>query len=124
MAVLARRPLHAEARLTPATPVWHLAWFVGVCVIAFLIPFTLTSVLDLQHDLYYLVYFAITLVALTAYVRAAHVDVINYFRARWQWSLAVGGVATAFVVWNVLAVRTQRLIPTVSISLSRSSGAA
>jgi hypothetical protein len=41
-------------------PRWlrHGAWFGVGATIAFLVPFVGVSVLDLQHDLYYFVYFA------------------------------------------------------------------
>ena len=33
----------------------HLAWFAVVCFVAFLVPYLGVSVLDLQHDVFYLV---------------------------------------------------------------------
>jgi len=39
----------------------HLAWFAVVCVVAFVVPYLGASVFDLQHDLFYLVYFAVTI---------------------------------------------------------------
>ncbi len=101
MAVLARRPA-GIAPLRTDTRGWHFAWFAAVAGIAFLIPFTMTSLLDVNHDLYYLVYFAVTLAALAAYVSASGIDVTQVLRARWRLSLAVGAVSTAFVVWNAL----------------------
>jgi hypothetical protein len=58
--------------------------------------------LDLQHDLYYLIYFAIILTCLTAYVRVNHIDLVGQLRARWQLSVVVGLASAAFVVWSVL----------------------
>ena len=35
-------------------PLSQLAWFAGIAAIAFAIPYVLTSVFDINHDLYYL----------------------------------------------------------------------
>lgn len=100
------RPATAGAAVPPALSfhaAWHLAWFGGVVVLGFLLPFLLTSVWSLQHDAYYLVYFAATLAALTFYVRRSGIDVQERLRSRWRSSLLLGLAATAFVVWSVLA---------------------
>ena len=79
----------------------HLVWFSVVCVVAFLIPYLGVSVLDLQHDLFYLVYFAVTIALVATYVRVEHVDVAEIFRRRWRWSLGVGVVLAGILVFNV-----------------------
>jgi hypothetical protein len=79
----------------------HLVWFSVVCVVAFLIPYLGVSVLDLQHDLFYLVYFAVTIGVVATYVRVEQVDVAAIFRCRWRWSLGIGVVLAAFLVFNV-----------------------
>lgn len=81
----------------------QIAWFVVIAFVAYLVPYVLTSVLDVQHDLYYLVYFGVALGAVTAYVSATGFEVEQFLRQNWQLSLVVGAVSTAFVVWNVLA---------------------
>lgn len=81
----------------------QLAWFALVCVVAFLVPYLGASVLDLQHDVFYLVYFAVTVAVLASYVRLEHVDVPEVFRHRRLWSLAIGAVLAVFLVFNVLA---------------------
>jgi hypothetical protein len=80
-----------------------LAWFAAVSAVSFLVPLVFSSVLDLHHDLYLLIYFATTLSALAAYVTACHIDLVEQLRARSQLSLGVGVAAAAFVVWSVLA---------------------
>lgn len=87
-----------------AVPLWlrQGAWFVLVAAVAFLVPFVGVSVLELQHDLYYLVYFAATAVSLVTYVRAEHVEVRRIFTRAWPWSLALGAAVGAAQVWNVL----------------------
>jgi len=79
----------------------NLAWFAGVCVVAFLVPYLGVSVLDLQHDVFYLVYFAITIALVATYVRVERVDVVAIFGRRWRWSLGLGVVVAAFLVFNV-----------------------
>src|SRR5690606_14963400 len=75
----------------------HLAWFAGVSLLAFLLPFLLTSVWGLQHDVYYLIYFAATLASLVSYAQWAGFDLRERLRSRWRSSLALGLAATAFV---------------------------
>jgi hypothetical protein len=82
---------------------WDVVWFAGVSLLSFLLPFVLTSMWRLQHDVYYLIYFAVTITALGLYVRRSNTDIRALLRARWGWSLALGVGATAFVVWSVLA---------------------
>jgi hypothetical protein len=91
------------AATSPQTATWHLIWFTGVSVGSFLVPFLLTSIWTLQHDLYYLIYFVTTLSILAGYVRSAGFDLAERFRSRRRSSLLVGLVAAAFVVWSVLA---------------------
>ena len=79
----------------------HLAWFAVVCVVAFLVPYLGVSVLDLQHDVFYLAYFAVTIALVASYVRVEQVDVAEIFRRRWHWSLGVGVVLAAVLVFNV-----------------------
>jgi hypothetical protein len=91
---------HPVPRAVPQA-VRHLAWFALVCAVAFLVPHLGISVLHLQHDVFYLVYFAITLVLISTYVRVEHIAVADVFRARWRWSLGIGTVLAAFLVFNV-----------------------
>ena len=91
---------HPVSRAIPEI-VRGLVWFAVVCLVAFLVPYVGVSVLDLQHDLFYLVYFAVTITVLAAYVRVEQVDVAEIFRQRWRWSLGAGVVLAAFLVFNV-----------------------
>lgn len=90
---------------TRSAPLPHVvrqgAWFVFGSVVAFGIPYVGVSLLDLQHDLYYAAYFAITLAMLAAYVRSEHIDLRALFTRNWVWSLALGVPVAAFVMWNV-----------------------
>jgi hypothetical protein len=79
----------------------QLVWFALVCGVAFLVPYLGVSVLELQHDLFYLVYFAVTLALVAGYVRVEQVDVAEVFRGRWRWSLGAGVLLAVFLVFNV-----------------------
>ena len=104
-----------------------LAWFAVVCVVAFPVPYLGVSVLDLQHDLFYLVYFAVTIALVATYVRVEQVDVAAIFLRRWRWSLGVGVVLAAFLVFNVFntedATAHGRTAPTSSSSCSGAASA-
>jgi hypothetical protein len=95
----------AERTLDPArahVPA-QLAWSGAGSVIGFLLPFLFTSLLDVQHDLYYGIYFATVLSFLGAYARATGLDVAAFFRRSWRLSLALGVPVGIFVVANVLS---------------------
>jgi hypothetical protein len=81
----------------------QVGWFLAISGIAFLVPLVFSSILDLHHDLYYLVYFAVTLSVLGAYTAFNEVDLLRLFTRSWKLSLLIGIVSTAFVVWSVLA---------------------
>jgi hypothetical protein len=91
---------HPVLRAVPEI-VRQAAWFVLVCVVAFLMPYVGISILDLQHDVFYLLYFAATIALVASYVRVEQVDVAEIFRRRWRWSLGVGVVVAIFLVFNV-----------------------
>ena len=60
-------PHHAEHPETWAT---QLRWFAAGVVVSFAVPFTFTSVLGLQHDIYLGIYFVAVLVGLAVYATA------------------------------------------------------
>jgi hypothetical protein len=91
---------HALPRAIPGV-VRHLAWFATVCLVAFLVSYLGVSVLDLQHDLYYLAYFAVTVAIVAAYVRVERLDLTRILWSRWRWSLALGLAVGVFLVVNV-----------------------
>ena len=64
-------------------------------------PYLGVSVLDLQHDVFYLVYFAVTMALVATYVRIEQIEVAAIFRRRWRWSLGVGVVLAVLLVVNV-----------------------
>ena len=77
------------------------AWFVLGSALAFAIPYVGVSQLDLQHDVYYGAYFAVTLALLATYAHTEQVDVRALFTRHLLSSLIVGIPVAAFVVWNV-----------------------
>ena len=79
----------------------HLAWFAFICAVAFLVPYLGVSVLDLQHDVFYLVYFAVTVALIASYVAVEQVDIAELFRPSWRWSFGIGVVLAVFLVFNV-----------------------
>ena len=91
---------HPVPRALPQT-VRHLGWFALVCVVAFLVPYLGVSVLGLQHDVFYLVYFVITLALIVGYGRVEQVAAADVFRNRWRWSLGIGVAMAAFLIFNV-----------------------
>jgi hypothetical protein len=91
---------HPVPRAVPQA-VRHLVWFSVVCAVAFLVPYLGVSVLALQHDVFYLVYFAVTIALIAGYVRLEHVAVAELFRIRARWSLGIGVVLAGFLVFNV-----------------------
>lgn len=72
-----------------------------MCVVAFLVPYLGVSVLGLQHDVFYLAYFAVTIGLVATYVRVEQVEVADTFRRRWRCSLGLGVILAAFLVFNV-----------------------
>ena len=54
--------IHIPTASTVAVPraARHLGWFAVGNLVAFLIPYVGVSVLDLQHDVFYLAYFGLT----------------------------------------------------------------
>ena len=87
-----------------ALPYWarHGVWFALAAGLAFAVPFLGISVLDLQHDFFYLVYFVVTALLLVGYVRVENVDVRRIASHDWPWSLGLGIVVGLVEVANVL----------------------
>jgi hypothetical protein len=71
--------------------------------VLFLVAYLLTSVWQIQHDVYYLVYFVVSISMFAAYVRASDLDVAELLRQRVRSSLVIGAASAGFVVWSVLA---------------------
>ncbi|HEY0387325.1 MAG TPA: hypothetical protein VGC71_02675 [Gaiellales bacterium] len=81
----------------------HAVWFAFGNVVAFLIPYIGVSMLDLQHDVFYGVYFALTLWLLAAYARSEEVDLLAMFTRSWAWSVGLGVIGAFIMARNVLS---------------------
>lgn len=95
--------VHTPSTVAVSHVARQLGWFAVGSVAAFLIPYVGVSVLGLQHDVFYLAYFALTVALLGAYVRTEHVDVRGLFTRSWVWSLAIGAVAAVALWRNVIS---------------------
>jgi len=93
----------SHARPT-AVPRWlhHVAWFGFGAAVAFFVPFVGVSVLDLQHDSYYLAYFVVVAALLASYVHVERVDVGHVLRLAWPWSVGLGVLVGLLELFNVL----------------------
>jgi hypothetical protein len=81
----------------------HLSWLFAGATLGFFIPYVFTTVLDVHHDLYYLIFFSGTLAFLAAYIASMSIDVVQLFRRNWRWSVGIGVAGSAFLVANVLS---------------------
>ena len=95
---LAPRPAaHPESWAT------QLRWYAAAAVVSFGVPFVGSSVLELQHDVYLGIYFAVVLALLSAYVVATGLDVRATVRRQWKLGVALGLVFGVALVRNVLS---------------------
>ncbi len=98
MTIQAHRQLHGVS-----DTVRQARWMGLGLLVGFGVPYVGVSVLGLQHDAYYLGYFAITATFLAAYVRSEQVNVAKLFGRRLAWSVSLGIVVSVALVANVLS---------------------
>lgn len=100
-----RPSFQVPPRAAAHTETWvaQLRWFAAACAIGFTVPFLGSSVLDLQHDVYLGIYFAVVLGLSAAYVAATRLDVRGTFLRHWKLGAALGVVVGAALVRNVLS---------------------
>ena len=91
--------------VSATTHAWtmHLSWFAAGAVGAFLVPYVGSSLLDLHHDLYLLLYFTFVGVLLVSYGRATKIDAGAVVRRNWRWSLLIGLILLVPVIGSVLS---------------------
>ena len=94
---------HAGTAAVPRHALRQLAWFIFGSVVAFAVPYLGVSLAGLQHDLYYLVYFATTVALVAGYVRVEHVDVRGLLGRALPWSIGLGVLTGAAELRNVLS---------------------
>lgn len=81
----------------------QLRWFGIAAAAGFAVPFIGTSVLDLPHDLYLGIYFAVVLGLFGAYAAATRLDVRATLSRHWKLGVALGVVFGLALVRNVLS---------------------
>lgn len=95
MATLISHRRTPVTRTTAPGVVTQAGWYAVGAVIAFAVPYIFSSVLEWQHDLYYLTYFAAVGAFLGLYVLATRADLAGLFRRGWKLSLIVGVFSAA-----------------------------
>ena len=78
-------------------------WFIVGAVIAFLVPYIGSSILDLHHDFYLLLYMTSVIALLFAYVRSTSLDAGALIHRHWKTSLLLGVGLLVPIVMNVLS---------------------
>jgi hypothetical protein len=106
-----RMPHRLSPRLVPH-PAAHpkswttqLRWFAAASAISFAVPFIFSSVLELQHDVYLGIYFAVVLAGFATYTAVTQLDVRAALQRHWKLGIALGIVFGAALVRNVLSDR-------------------
>jgi hypothetical protein len=101
------RELRSRLRPHPAAhpESWatQLRWYAAAAATGFAVPFLGSSVLELQHDVYLGIYFAIVLALFAAYVVATGLDVRATVRRRWKLGCVLGIIVGVALVRNVLS---------------------
>ena len=93
---------HLASRPTISSPwIAQLQWFVVGAAAAFFVPFVLSGVLDLHHDVYLALYFAFVIGFVTTYVCRNEIDVRAVLRRNWRWGVLAGVVLGVPIVRNV-----------------------
>lgn len=77
-------------------------WYVAGAVLAFVVPLVGAALLELQHDLYLLVYFTIVGTFLASFLAHVELDWRAWLRTRLWWSIATGVLVAFAVVRNVM----------------------
>jgi hypothetical protein len=88
--------LRLDARAT------QLAWFAVGATLAFFVPYIFSSALNLQRDLYYLIYFASVGSFLAVYVRSTGLSIREMFRRSLPLTLIAGVIIAGLEVMNIV----------------------
>ena len=83
----------------------HWAWLAIGFVLAFVPPFLLTDVFDLNRDVFYGLYAFIVVDLFVGWARSTGYDLVAAVRRRWMLAAGLGGVSAA--VLSVMVVRTE-----------------
>ena len=79
-----------------------LAWYAGGALVAFSVAWIGSDLLNLNRDLYYLVYFTLVLSFIAVFLVRTRVDWPALLRIRLGWSIALGALVAVAAVRNVL----------------------
>ena len=79
----------------------QLRWLAAAAVIGFAVPFIGSSTLELQHDVYLGIYFAVVVSFFAAYVVGTGLDIGATVRRQWKLGAALGLLFGAVLVRNV-----------------------
>lgn len=80
-----------------------LAWFAGFAVMVFTVPFVVADLLEVHHDLYYLVYGSLVVLYVAVFTARVPCDWRQALRNHLGWSLGIGVVVGAVAVRQVLS---------------------
>jgi hypothetical protein len=81
----------------------HLKWILWGALTGFGSSFLFGDVLSLPIDLYYLIYFGITIVFLLTYIRRTRFNLKEWFSRRLAWGILLGVLFGVLMVQNVLS---------------------
>ena len=81
----------------------HLIWIAWGVVVGFGSSFIFGDLLTLPIDLYYLIYFGISITFFSIYIRKTQLNLKECFSSRWVWGILLGLVFGALMVQNVLS---------------------
>jgi hypothetical protein len=80
----------------------HLIWIALGAWVGFGSSFIFGDILTLPIDLYYLIYFGITMAFFFIYVKKTQLNLTEWFSRRWMWGVVLGLVSGVFMVQFVL----------------------
>lgn len=87
----------------PETWATQLRWYAAAAIVGFAVPYVVSSVLELQHDVYLGIYFAVVLALLGAYVWHTALDLREAVARHWKLGLGLGLLMAVALVRNVLS---------------------
>jgi hypothetical protein len=81
----------------------HLKWIILGALVGFGASFIFGDLLTLPLDLYYLLYFTITIIFFAIYIRKTRLNLREWLSRRWVWGVLLGLIFGALMVQNVLS---------------------
>ncbi len=81
----------------------HLYWIIPGMVVSYLASFVFSDLLNLPADLYYLIYFIMTLSFLIYYMQKTGLDPRKWITRRLAWGIVLGIIFAFIMIQNVLS---------------------